>query len=55
MNFKLEKATAYLKEGNKKQISSERIMLAHTVKRAGIGDRPDMIVYSGVLLKGPVL
>lgn len=38
-----------------KQILFPKSILAHAVQRARVGDRPDMTVYSGVLLKVPAL
>lgn len=56
INFKLEKANAYLEESNKKQISFPKKYLGpHTVGRARIAGRPGMTVYSGMLLKVPIL
>lgn len=56
INFKLEKANAYLEESNKKQILFPKKYLGpHTVERARVGDRPDMTVYSGILAKSSCL
>lgn len=56
INFKLEKANAYLEESNKKQILFPKKYLGpHTAERARVGDRLDRTVYSAILLKAPVL
>lgn len=54
MNFKLEKVTAYLEECNKKQIlfPFKQNYLGPHCKRS---EKPDITVYSGMLLKVPVL
>lgn len=56
INFKLEKANAFLEESNKKQILFPKKYLGpHTAERARVGDRPDMTVFSGILLKVSIL